>query len=162
MTYGGDEGSRTPVRKCLLWTFSGRSRLFTFPHRIVNRHTRRLGSFIYAWRPQSLSPARSPLKRHHPARFVALPGSASAHSGRRSQSLIRPRQQRNSDYRCSLIYRCPLVSGWAPLPAYPASTSPSKPVHPHMVRRRRACGKGICLCLSTSPARDNPRRRCPP
>ncbi len=60
--HGGDEGSRTPVRKCLLWTFFGRSRLFTFPHRIVNRHTRRLGSFIYAWRPQSLSPSRSPLK----------------------------------------------------------------------------------------------------
>lgn len=73
-----------------------------------------------------------PTKRHHPARRVGSPGSASAHDGRRSQSLIRPRQQRYYN-RCSLIYKCPLVSGWAPLPAYPASTPPSKPVRPLMI-----------------------------
>jgi len=43
---GGAEGNRTPVRKQLDGTFSGRSLLFTFPCRGVSKHTQRLGSFM--------------------------------------------------------------------------------------------------------------------
>ena len=44
--FGGAEGNRTPVRKQLDWTFSGRSLLFTFPRRGGSRHSPRLSSFM--------------------------------------------------------------------------------------------------------------------
>ena len=43
---GGAEGNRTPVRKQLGKTFSGRSLLFTFPHPIGNKHSMGLSSFM--------------------------------------------------------------------------------------------------------------------
>ena len=44
--FGGDEGNRTPVRKQLGKTFSGRSLLFTFPYPAGNKHPARFGSFM--------------------------------------------------------------------------------------------------------------------
>ena len=44
--YGGAEGNRTPVRKQLGKTFSGRSLLFTFPLPHGNKHSYGIGSFI--------------------------------------------------------------------------------------------------------------------
>ena len=44
--FGGAEGNRTPVRKQLDRTFSGRSLLFTFPRCGGNRHSSHLGSFM--------------------------------------------------------------------------------------------------------------------
>ena len=43
---GGGEGNRTPVRKPIHETFSGRIRLFKFPFRVGKRHSARSGSFI--------------------------------------------------------------------------------------------------------------------
>ena len=43
---GGDEGNRTPVRKQLDKTFSGRSLLFTFPYPAGNKHPAELSSFM--------------------------------------------------------------------------------------------------------------------
>lgn len=43
---GGAEGNRTPVRKQLDRTFSGRSLFFPFPRHGVNKHTPHLGSFM--------------------------------------------------------------------------------------------------------------------
>ena len=45
-SFGGAEGNRTPVRKQLDRTFSGRSLLFTFPRCGGNRHSSHLGSFM--------------------------------------------------------------------------------------------------------------------
>ena len=44
--FGGAEGNRTPVRKQLGKTFSGRSLLFTFPYLTGNKHSVRLSSFM--------------------------------------------------------------------------------------------------------------------
>ena len=44
--FGGGEGSRTPVRKHFLGTFSGRRRFFTFPPPAVSRHTVGFSSFM--------------------------------------------------------------------------------------------------------------------
>ena len=44
--FGGDEGNRTPVRKQLGRTFSGRSLLFTFPYAAENKHPTEFGSFM--------------------------------------------------------------------------------------------------------------------
>ncbi len=43
---GGDEGNRTPVRKQLGGTFSGRSLLFTFPYPAGNKHPAGFSSFM--------------------------------------------------------------------------------------------------------------------
>ena len=43
LSYGGAEGSRTPVRKHIHRNFSGRRRYFTFPRLPVCRHTGKLG-----------------------------------------------------------------------------------------------------------------------
>ena len=43
---GGAEGNRTPVRKQLGKTFSGRSLLFTFPLPHGNKHSYGIGSFM--------------------------------------------------------------------------------------------------------------------
>ena len=45
-SFGGDGGNRTPVRKRFLRNFSGRRRLFAFPHPCASRHARGLGSFM--------------------------------------------------------------------------------------------------------------------
>ena len=44
--FGGGEGSRTPVRKYIHRSFSGRRRLFGFPRPRVSRHTHGFGSFM--------------------------------------------------------------------------------------------------------------------
>ena len=44
--FGGAEGNRTPVRKQLGKTFSGRSLLFTFPLPHGNKHSYGIGSFM--------------------------------------------------------------------------------------------------------------------
>lgn len=81
---------------------------FPFPFLRVKRHTHRISSFMKSWRRQSLWRSRLPLKAS-PRRSVVLPGSASAREWAEVNCLIKQRQQRN--YRCSLIYKCPLVSG---------------------------------------------------
>ena len=43
---GGDGENRTPVRKRFLRNFSGRRRLFAFPHPRASRHARGLSSFM--------------------------------------------------------------------------------------------------------------------
>ena len=43
---GGGGGSRTPVRKRIHKSFSGRSLMFTFPRTDANRRASELGSFI--------------------------------------------------------------------------------------------------------------------
>ena len=75
--FGGAEGNRTPVRKQLGKTFSGRSLLFTFPHPIGNKHSMGLGSF-------KMHGALKALRTHvlHSndtrARLVDLPGRVRA------------------------------------------------------------------------------------
>ena len=71
--YGGAEGNRTPVRKQLDRTFFGRSLLFTFPYRGVNKHTRRFGRVMMHGRGNSYPP-HVRHSDHTQARFVALPG----------------------------------------------------------------------------------------
>ena len=45
-TIGGGGGSRTPVRKHIHISFSGRSLMFNFPHTDANRRASEFGSFI--------------------------------------------------------------------------------------------------------------------
>ena len=71
--FGGAGGNRTPVRKQLDRTFSGRRRLFTFPRRGVNRHTTRLGSFIVHGALKALR-THGYHSNHTLARLVVLPG----------------------------------------------------------------------------------------
>ena len=70
---GGAGGNRTPVRKQLDRTFSGRRRLFAFPRRGVNRHTTRLGSFIVHGALKALR-THGHHSNHTLARLVVLPG----------------------------------------------------------------------------------------
>ena len=53
---GGGEGSRTPVRKHFLGTFSGRRQFFTFPHTGVSCHTPALGRVMMRGRVNSFPP----------------------------------------------------------------------------------------------------------
>ena len=74
---GGAEGNRTPVRKQLGKNFSGRSSLFTFPHRGGNEHPTRLSSFMMhgmgkAYHTHGLH------SDHTRARLVDLPGRMGA------------------------------------------------------------------------------------
>jgi len=74
---GGAEGNRTPVRKQLGKTFSGRSLLFTFPHPGVNRHAPGISSFMMhgmgkAYHTHGLH------SNHTRARLVDLPGRMGA------------------------------------------------------------------------------------
>ena len=71
--FGGAGGNRTPVRKQLDRTFSGRRRLFPFPRRGVNRHTTRLGSFIVHGALKALR-THGHHSNHTLARLVVLPG----------------------------------------------------------------------------------------
>ena len=75
--HGGAEGNRTPVRKQLDRTFFGRSLLFTFPYRGVNKHTQRFGRVMMHGRGNSYPP-HVRHSDHTQARFVALPGRMGA------------------------------------------------------------------------------------
>ena len=75
--YGGAEGNRTPVRKQLDRTFFGRSLVFTFPYRGVNKHTQRFGRVKMHGRGNTYPP-HVRHSDHTQARFVALPGRMGA------------------------------------------------------------------------------------
>jgi len=75
--FGGDEGNRTPVRKQLDKTFSGRSLLFTFPLPHGSKHPYGIGSFMMrgmgkAYHTHGLH------SNHTRARLVDLPGRMGA------------------------------------------------------------------------------------
>ena len=94
---GGGGGSRTPVRKRFNKNFSGRRRLFTFPHPGVSRHTQRLGSFM-------IHGTRKALRTHVHHSTTPHPGPWSFRAGR---PLIKQRRERR--YRCSFIYKLPIL-----------------------------------------------------
>ena len=75
--YGGAEGNRTPVRKQLGKTFSGRSLLFTFPHPIGNKHSMGLSSFMMHGTLKALR-THGLHSNHTRARLVDLPGRMGA------------------------------------------------------------------------------------
>ena len=75
------------------------------------------------------------------------PSPACGHSG--SDGRVKPRRELR--YRRSLIYNCPFSGGQAPPPAIPASTSPSKPVRPHVVGAKSAQLR-FRLAAKTAPA----------
>ena len=75
--YGGAEGNRTPVRRQLGWTFSGRSLLFTFPYRTENKHPVRLSSFMMHGALKALR-THVLYSDHTRARLVDLPGRMGA------------------------------------------------------------------------------------
>ena len=75
--FGGAEGNRTPVRRQLDKTFSGRSLLFTFPSRVGNKHPTQVSSFMMhgmgkAYHTHVLH------SNHTRARLVDLPGRMGA------------------------------------------------------------------------------------
>ena len=74
---GGAEGNRTPVRKQLGKTFSGRSLLFTFPHPIGNKHSMGLSSFMMHGTLKALR-THGLHSNHTRARLVDLPGRMGA------------------------------------------------------------------------------------
>ena len=119
--FGGAEGNRTPVRRQLDKTFSGRSLLFTFPHPIGNKHSMGLSSLMMHGTLKALR-THGLHSNHTRARLVDLPG--------RMRRLIRqPVQQ----ICCQLNLKgYPFYCGQAPQPAIPASLPPSKPVRPHI------------------------------
>ena len=96
-SFGGGGGSRTPVRKRFLGNFSGRRRSFTFPYPGVGRQTTGLGSFI-------VHGALKALRTHGHHSTTPHPGSWSFRAGR---SRLKPRQAQR--YRCSLIYKLPIL-----------------------------------------------------
>ena len=117
---GGDDGNRTRVRKPIHTTFYGCSLFFTFPCIIVNKHTMMLGSLQYTARTQALS-----CGVHHWSTPYPKPWYSSARRAAIKQLLIQ-------NYCCRLILkRAPFKEICASLPAYHASKSPSKPLHPH-------------------------------
>ena len=127
--FGGGEGSRTPVRKPIHRNFSERRRSIEFPHPSVGRHTPGISRVMMRGTVNSFRTHGHHLG-HAQTRLVVLPGGTAA-----------IKQRRELRYRCSLIYNCPFYGGWAPPPAYPASSSPSKPVRPReasALARRRA------------------------
>ena len=97
LSFGGGGGSRTPVRKRFLGNFSGRRRSFTFPCPGVGRQTTGLGSFI-------VHGALKALRTHGHHSTTPHPGSWSFRAGR---SRLKPRQAQR--YRCSLIYKLPIL-----------------------------------------------------
>ena len=94
-SFGGGEGSRTPVRKHFLGTFSGRRHLFGFPRPPVKCHTDRVGSFI-------MHGTRKALRTH--VHHSSTPTSGPWYS-RCRRPLVRQRQEQFCC--CSLIYNCP-------------------------------------------------------
>ena len=117
--FGGAEGSRTPVRKQFHRTFYGCRRSFTFPSSSVGRHTQEVSRVMMRGTVNSF-------RTHGRHSFHAPDGSWPF----RLQGRPLIKQRRELRCRCSLIYNCPFYGGWAPPPAYPASSSPSKPVRP--------------------------------
>ena len=97
LLFGGGGGSRTPVRKRFSKNFSGRRRSFTFPHPGVGRQTTGLGSFM-------IHGALKALRTHGHHSTTPHPGSWSFRAGR---SRLKPRQAQR--YRCSLIYKLPIL-----------------------------------------------------
>ena len=95
--FGGDGGNRTPVRKRFDRNFSGRRRLFTFPHPGASRHARGLGSFI-------VHGALKALRTHVHHWSTLHPGPWSS---RVERSLIKQREEQV--LRCSLIYKMPIL-----------------------------------------------------
>ena len=95
--HGGGGGNRTPVRKRFLGNFSGRRRSFTFPCPGVGRQTTGLGSFM-------IHGALKALRTHGHHSTTPHPGSWSFRAGR---SRLKPRQAQR--YRCSLIYKLPIL-----------------------------------------------------
>ena len=75
--FGGAEGNRTPVRKQLGGTFSGRSLLFTFPRPHGNKHPYGLSSFIMHGMRKALH-THVLYSDHTRARLVDLPGRMGA------------------------------------------------------------------------------------
>ena len=85
--FGGAEGNRTPVRRQLDKTFSGRSLLFTFPHPVGNKHPTGISSFMMrgmgkAYHTHGLH------SNHTRARLVDLPGRMGAKLGSQSNSIV--------------------------------------------------------------------------
>ena len=95
--FGGGGGSRTPVRKRFLGNLSGRRRSFTFPCPVAGRQAKGLGSFM-------IHGALKALRTHGHHSTTPHPGSWSFRAGR---SRLKPRQAQR--YRCSLIYKLPIL-----------------------------------------------------
>ena len=96
-TYGGAEGSRTPVRKRFNKTFSGRRTDSGFPPRAGTAQTARLGRVMMHGRGNSYPPHVRHINDAFPGlwplRFRRLP-------------LVRQRQQYDC---CQLIFRLPVL-----------------------------------------------------
>ena len=170
---GGDGGNRTPVRKRFDSNFSGRRRLFTFPHPGANRHAQGLGSFI-------MHGALKALRTHVHHLSTPHPGPWSSRVGR---SLLRQREEQ--DFRCSLIYKLAhFMDGRRIRPLFlPPHPRRNQCIPVYALRRRaaaqsidgdRGCqaafrsGAGGALLrrnersLMLFPAPDSPRQRSPP
>ena len=119
--YGGDGGNRTRVRKVLALTFSERSRCFKspLPCRPSTGYTARQLLMCDGTRsafPFTFTSVRRPLR--------------SRGAPRRNEQLTLLKQL----YFCQLFLVCGLYGGSAPPLAYQGSRSPSKPLHPHILR----------------------------
>ena len=77
LLFGGAEGNRTPVRKQLGRTFSGRSLLFTFPQPHGNKHPYGISSVIMHGMRNALH-THVLYSDHTRARLVDLPGRMGA------------------------------------------------------------------------------------
>ena len=97
---GGDGENRTPVRKRFLRNFSGRRRLFAFPHPCASRHARGLGSFM-------MHGTLKALRTHGPHSSTPQTGPWDS---RKRRSRIKRREEQC--FRCSLIYKLPVL--WMP------------------------------------------------
>ena len=75
--FGGAEGNRTPVRKQLDKTFSGRSLLFTFPLPHGNKHPYGISSFMMRGMGKAYQ-THVLYSDHTLARLVDLPGRMGA------------------------------------------------------------------------------------
>ena len=63
LSTGGSEENRTPVQKSIHMSISERSRLFTFPRKVVKRPTALLGSPYCVTAGRTTRRSRSPLNR---------------------------------------------------------------------------------------------------
>ena len=97
LSFGGDGGNRTPVRKRFDRNFSGRRRSFAFPCPSADRHAQGLGSFM-------MHGTLKALRTHVHHLSTPRPGPWSSRAGR---SLLRQRGEQR--YRRSLIYKLPIL-----------------------------------------------------
>ena len=97
LSNGGGGGNRTPVRKRFNRNFSGRRRLFAFPRPDASRHAPELGSFMIHGALKALRTHGHHLSTPHPGPW----------SSRVRRSLLRQREEQC--YRCSLIYKLPIL-----------------------------------------------------